>query len=181
MAEPESIMQLGIEAARDGNKEEARNLFRLLTREEPNNSQAWLWLAGVAENREERQYALERVLDIEPGNEMAYKGLQAMGVDPEARQREYAAVDSSIAAGATAGMAAQSGGTYDRTPASGFDDDDPFAELDSLSDVMADGPAAVRRERPATIEPIDAGEAAAVSAAAASTRNTGSGSSRGGA
>jgi hypothetical protein len=173
MAEPESIMQLGIEAARDGNKEEARNLFRLLTREEPNNAQAWLWLAGVAENREERQYALERVLDIEPGNEMAYKGLQAMGVDPEARQRAYATVDSSVAAGG-----AQTVGTYDRTPASDLDDD-PFAELDSLSDVMADGPAAVRREKPATIEPIDAGEVAtaaatgaAAGAAAANTRST---------
>jgi hypothetical protein len=172
MAEPESIMQLGIEAARDGNKDEARNLFRLLTREEPNNSQAWLWLAGVAENREERQYALERVLDLEPGNEMAYKGLQAMGVDPEARQRAYATVDTGVAAGS----GAQAVGSYDRSAASGFDDDDPFAELDSLSDVMADGPAAVRREKAASIEPIDAGEAvtaaAAGAAAGAATANS---------
>ncbi|MGB9633862.1 MAG: hypothetical protein ACPL8I_11055, partial [Chloroflexaceae bacterium] len=71
MAEPDSILQLGIEAARDNKKEEARQLFRLLTRQEPTNIQGWLWLAGVAENREERQAALERVLELDPDNEMA--------------------------------------------------------------------------------------------------------------
>ena len=49
MAESDTILQLGIEAAREGNREEARNLFGLLTRQEPDNAQAWLWLAGVAE------------------------------------------------------------------------------------------------------------------------------------
>src|SRR5689334_19834860 len=85
MAESDSILQLGIEAARDGNREEARNLFRLLTRQDPKNAQAWLWLAGVAENREERQAALERVVELEPTNEMAVKGLQALGVRPTVR------------------------------------------------------------------------------------------------
>ncbi len=85
MAESDSILQLGIEAARDGNREEARNLFRLLTRQDSKNAQAWLWLAGVAENREERQAALERVVELEPTNEMAVKGLQALGVRPTVR------------------------------------------------------------------------------------------------
>ena len=48
MAESDTILQLGIEAAREGNRDEARNLFSLLTRQEPDNVQAWLWLAGVA-------------------------------------------------------------------------------------------------------------------------------------
>ena len=61
MADTESILQLGIEAARAGDKEEARNLFRLLTRETPEDPQAWLWLAGVAEDREEKRAALEQV------------------------------------------------------------------------------------------------------------------------
>jgi len=60
MAESDTILQLGIEAAREGNREEARNLFGLLTRQEPNNAQAWLWLAGVAEGPEQRRAALER-------------------------------------------------------------------------------------------------------------------------
>src|SRR5579859_3033291 len=82
MAESDTILQLGIEAAREGNREEARNLFSLLTRQEPNNSQAWLWLAGVAESPDERRAALERVLALDPSNEMALKGLQAMGINP---------------------------------------------------------------------------------------------------
>ena len=49
MAESDTILQLGIEAAREGNREEARNLFGLLTRQEPDNAQAWLWLAGVVD------------------------------------------------------------------------------------------------------------------------------------
>jgi hypothetical protein len=83
MAESDTILQLGIEAAREGNREEARNLFSLLTRQEPDNVQAWLWLAGVAESTDERRAALERVVDLDPSNEMAQRGLQAMGVSPQ--------------------------------------------------------------------------------------------------
>ncbi len=78
MADSESILQLGIEAARAGDKTEARDLFRLVTREDPNNAQGWLWLAGVAEDREEKRAALERVIHIDPNNELARKGLAAV-------------------------------------------------------------------------------------------------------
>ena len=54
MADTESILQLGIDAARAGQKEEARDLFRLLTREKPDDPQAWLWLAGVSDDRAEK-------------------------------------------------------------------------------------------------------------------------------
>src|ERR1041384_1837148 len=88
MAESDTILQLGIDAAREGNREEARNLFGLLTRQEPDNLQAWLWLAGVADGPEERRAALERVLELDPTNEMAVKGLQAMGVPPTVKLDE---------------------------------------------------------------------------------------------
>lgn len=86
MAESDTILQLGIEAAREGNRDEARSLFSLLTRQEPENLQAWLWLAGVAETPDERRAALERVVAIDPGNEMAVKGLTAMGITPATAQ-----------------------------------------------------------------------------------------------
>src|SRR5689334_3042237 len=89
MAESDTILQLGIEAAREGNREEARNLFSLLTRQEPDNLQAWLWLAGVAEGPDERRAALERVLELDPTNDMAAKGLQAMGVTPGAAAERH--------------------------------------------------------------------------------------------
>lgn len=156
MAESDSILQLGIEAARDGNREEARNLFRLLTRQDPSNSQAWLWLAGVAENRDERQAALERVVDLDPNNEMALKGLQQLGVRPQARARDEASaptISSSvheaeppIIVPPTPVEEPDSRARYD------IDDDDPYAALDTLSDAMAESPAAVRRTDP---EPSD--------------------------
>jgi hypothetical protein len=82
MADSDQILQLGIEEARNGNREAARNLFELLTRQEPDNSQAWLWLAGVADGTDQRREALQHVIALDPSNEMARKGLQALGVDP---------------------------------------------------------------------------------------------------
>lgn len=82
MAESDTILQLGIEAAREGNREEARNLFTLLTSQDPDNVQGWLWLAGVANGPDERRAALEKVISLDPTNEMAVRGLQAMGVNP---------------------------------------------------------------------------------------------------
>jgi hypothetical protein len=97
MAESDTILQLGIEAAREGNREEARNLFGLLTRQEPDNAQAWLWLAGVADGPEQRRAALERAVELDPTNEMAVKGLQAMGVHPTAKLDESAVPSASAA------------------------------------------------------------------------------------
>src|ERR687885_755230 len=91
MAESDTILQLGIDAAREGNREEARNLFGLLTRQEPDNLQAWLWLPGVARGPEKRRAALERVLELDPTNEMAIKGLQSMGVTPSVEAHPTAA------------------------------------------------------------------------------------------
>ena len=162
MAEPESILQLGIEAARENKKEEARQLFRLLTRQEPDNVQGWLWLAGVAENREERQGALERVLELEPTNEMAYKGLQALGALP------IAAVAPAPTLVAPAAAIRAPAPAVDADP---FDlDDDPFAELDNLSDVMAaDTAGPVRRAELPPTTLTDAGTSVAVGTAAASS------------
>ena len=139
MAEPESILQLGIEAAREGRKEEARQLFRLLTRQEPNNAQGWLWLAGVAENREERQNALEQVLIFEPTNEMALKGLHALGVQPSPEKNVPTAsapptLTKNVAPSAPPPPPVAPPASFDIDP---FGDEDPFAELNNLSETMA--------------------------------------------
>ncbi|MFQ3660984.1 MAG: hypothetical protein SNJ69_01175 [Chloroflexaceae bacterium] len=167
MAEPDSILQLGIEAARDNKKEEARQLFRLLTRQEPTNVQGWLWLAGVAENREERQAALERVLELDPDNDMAIKGLRALGVAPAppapVEPAPTPAVEETTAAAAGA-VAAASAHEYE---------DDAFAELDSLSEaIAADTSGPVRRAEgaPATEERAAAAVGAAGAAAATGAR-----------
>ncbi len=78
MADANEILALGMDAARDGNREEARNLFTLLTRQDPDNIQAWLWLAGVSDDPRQRRAALERALEIDPQNDMALRGLRAL-------------------------------------------------------------------------------------------------------
>jgi hypothetical protein len=142
MAESDTILQLGIEAAREGNREEARNLFGLLTRQEPNNAQAWLWLAGVAEGPDQRRAALERVVELDPTNEMAIKGLQAMGVRPTTQLGESAA------------PATEAPPPAESAPAHDMTDEERYAqELDTAFD---DYDALPRAEVPARPAPGDA-------------------------
>ncbi len=144
MADPESILQLGIEAVRKGEKDEARRLFRLLTREHPNNVQGWLWLAGVAADREERQAALEQVLRLDPNNEMALKGLQALGVVMPPRGAEPPQ-SGPVSPPASAPSKPEADVPASPSPAD-FDEDDPFAQLDALSEAMAADSGPVRRD-----------------------------------
>jgi hypothetical protein len=152
MADPDSIMQLGVANAREGNREEARNLFRLVTQESPNNAQAWLWLAGVADSREERQAALERVLEIDPSNDMARTGLAALAA-------EGAPVDSALGASAPVAPDAPTVASVPPAPQTSYrdrydiDDDDPYSSLDTLSDAMNESPDAVRRTTPRVSDP----------------------------
>ncbi|MGQ9828222.1 MAG: tetratricopeptide repeat protein [Roseiflexus sp.] len=128
MAEPETLLRLGIDAAREGNREEARNLFSLLTRQEPDNVQAWLWLAGVAEGPEQRRAALERVLELDPDNEMAIKGLHAMGVPLPKRGNQHEPVTPPPSPAPATSPASEA----PEKPAAAMSDEEQFAaELDA--------------------------------------------------
>ena len=154
MAESDTILQLGIEAAREGNREEARNLFGLLTRQEPHNAQAWLWLAGVADGPEPRRAALERAVELDPTNEMAVKGLQAMGVHPTAKLDETAVPSASAATAFAAAEPERPMTDEERYAAeldSAFDDYDtvprsetPRREVDDTAEMLAGQAAADR-------------------------------------
>jgi hypothetical protein len=131
MAESDTILQLGIDAAREGNREEARNLFGLLTRQEPDNLQAWLWLAGVADGPDERRAALERVVELDPTNKMAIQGLEALGVKPAAPavDRESAARAATIPAAAAREMTDEE--RYAAELDSAFDDYDTVQKVEA--------------------------------------------------
>jgi tetratricopeptide (TPR) repeat protein len=65
-------------AAREGNLNEARHLLRAALKEDPGQTEAWLGLAWLAENRRERELLLQRVLRLEPGNTKARSELDRL-------------------------------------------------------------------------------------------------------
>jgi hypothetical protein len=149
MADSDQILQLGIEEARNGNRDEARNLFELLTRQEPNNAQAWLWLAGVADNPDQRRAALQRVLELDPDNDMARKGLQAMGVATAAAPAAEVVTDADVAPSPVAPVVPVAPVEPDRPRSL----DEEFA--DQLDSAFDDYDALPRAEAPRREETID--------------------------
>lgn len=81
----EGMVRSAIEAIRAGNKVEARVLLEKALELDEYNEEAWLWLSGVVENRDEQRTCLENVLVVNPNNERALSGLKALGVDPGKR------------------------------------------------------------------------------------------------
>ncbi len=74
----EQLLQLGIRAAREGNKQNARVIFQQVLDSDKGNERAWLWMASVAENDIDRRRFLETVLRINPRNEKAKQYLASM-------------------------------------------------------------------------------------------------------
>lgn len=76
------LLQDGIAAAKAGQKDQAFQTLQRAVKLDPRNETAWLWLSSVARNTQERIFCLKQLYNINPNNEMAIKGLQALGIDP---------------------------------------------------------------------------------------------------
>lgn len=72
------LLRAGIAAAKAGDKDRARLLLRRAAERPDASALAWLWLASVAEDREEAIGHLERALEIDPGHERARAWLARM-------------------------------------------------------------------------------------------------------
>ncbi|NDJ85079.1 MAG: hypothetical protein GYB66_04260 [Chloroflexi bacterium] len=88
------LLQQGIAAAKAGNKAQAFQALQQVVKIEPQNETAWLWLSSVARNDQERIFCLRHILEINPNNELAIKGLQAMGISPAPPQQQARAAAS---------------------------------------------------------------------------------------
>ncbi len=75
MADVQQLIQQGVEAARAGNKAQARELFQQATDTDMNNERAWLWLATVTDDPQEKRIHIENVLHINPDNDRAQQML----------------------------------------------------------------------------------------------------------
>ncbi|HID61175.1 MAG TPA: tetratricopeptide repeat protein [Anaerolineae bacterium] len=63
--------QAGVTAARAGRLQQARSHLRRVTAHDPQNEEAWLWLASVADDPQETLVCLAQALTINPRNEHA--------------------------------------------------------------------------------------------------------------
>ena len=74
---PETL-QRAITAIRSGDNETGQRLLAEVIRNEPRNEAAWLWMSSVIDSDQHRRDCLERVLAINPHNETAQRGLDAL-------------------------------------------------------------------------------------------------------
>ena len=76
----------GIAAAKAGQRERARDVLMRVVEQDEDNLAAWLWLSGVVDSLDDKEVCLENVLELDPGNDAARKGLawvrQQKGTQP---------------------------------------------------------------------------------------------------
>jgi tetratricopeptide (TPR) repeat protein len=72
---PLELLRQGREAARAGDRLVAYRLFVQVLELDPDSEEAWLWRAGTAEQPDEMVRCLTRVLEINPDNPRARRGL----------------------------------------------------------------------------------------------------------
>ncbi|MCB0162866.1 MAG: thermonuclease family protein [Anaerolineae bacterium] len=68
-------LEEAIAAIKAGNKEKGRKLLADILQADLENETAWLWMSSVANSDEERRRYLKRVLEINPDNASAQRGL----------------------------------------------------------------------------------------------------------
>jgi len=73
----QEFLRAGIKAAQTGNRAQARQYLLRVTETEPENENAWLWLASISEYPEELLIFLNNVLEVNPTNERALEWLKA--------------------------------------------------------------------------------------------------------
>ncbi|MFP4322382.1 MAG: tetratricopeptide repeat protein [Anaerolineales bacterium] len=74
----EAQLQMGITAAKQGNKEGARVILRQVIQADPQNDRAWYWLAYLADTNAQRRQFLQSALKANPNNQNAQKALTKM-------------------------------------------------------------------------------------------------------
>jgi hypothetical protein len=104
--EIQKLVREGVEAARAGDTDKARQIFQDVTDKDINNERAWLWLATVTDDPEEKRIYIENVLHINPDNDRA----QQMLIQLEGKETQAKARDSELVPGVSRGRAILIGG-----------------------------------------------------------------------
>lgn len=81
----EELIQMAVRSAQSGNRSAARVMFRQILTEDKENERALLWMAKLAESKDERVEWLQRVLRVNPTNSVAQEALQKIHYTKSAR------------------------------------------------------------------------------------------------
>lgn len=84
------LLRQGVEAARAGQKLDARKIFMQVVEIDPQNELAWMWLSGLMDDLEDRIIACENVLTINPANEKVRVYLASLLMQKEMRTKDEA-------------------------------------------------------------------------------------------
>lgn len=68
-----------IDAIRQGNKKQAKDILTRLIKTDQHNATFWVWMSAAVETDKERLYALQTALKADPENAAAKRGLVLMG------------------------------------------------------------------------------------------------------
>jgi thioredoxin-like negative regulator of GroEL len=82
----EELLQMGIRAAKSGNKEGARMMLEQVLSQDKRNERAMMWMAKIADNKPERKKWLDKVLEVNPDNTNARTALKNMVYQQSARE-----------------------------------------------------------------------------------------------
>jgi hypothetical protein len=92
----ERTLQLAGEAIRLGDRHSAQVLLGRALRRNPRSETAWLWLSGLVDERDKQIACLERVLAINPQNEIAQQHLRELQGPPTAIAAAQAVVSVNV-------------------------------------------------------------------------------------
>src|SRR5579859_7291645 len=90
-ARVDALIQEAATALKAGRKADARRALDQAIALDERSEQAWLWMSGVVDTDEEKEICLENVLAINPTNQRAQKGLDALRAKKSAASAKPAA------------------------------------------------------------------------------------------
>jgi thioredoxin-like negative regulator of GroEL len=94
----EELLRMAIRTAQDGNTTAARVMFREVLSSDARNERALMWMAKLADSKEERVAYLNRVLAVNPLNEQAREALDRIRYSRSARDNRVIVIFGAIAA-----------------------------------------------------------------------------------
>jgi|GEM_PF-268894 len=86
--ELENLLQEGIDAARSGHPQRARDCLLQVLEQDPSSVKAWLWLSDVVDVSREKELCLEQVIRIDPGQVAARRGLAFLRTQRQHQENE---------------------------------------------------------------------------------------------